>query len=401
MPPYAFRRPPSRRLRHRASTLALAAAALLAACSAEPPPPAPDPGPAISGTTVRFPRRVEGIRTEAVQDAGTTTLSLPGRLAWDEDRTVRVFAPFGGRVVKPLAQVGDTVRAGQPLAELAAPEFGQAMADARRAESEQKLAEETLSRQRELHEAGLVAAKDLREAQAALERARIEQQRTRARLAQLGASAGADGASYVLRAPIAGVVVERTINPGQEVRAEGGDKPLYVITDPSRMWAWIDAPESALPQLAAMPAGTALKLQSGAWGNREFEARLLRTEDAIDATTRTFRLRASVANPDRLLKGEMFVTATFPLPDGQSDVPVEHVPVSAVLLVDGRHQVFVADPDGGFTRTEVKVLRELPGRVGVTGLQPGQRVVVEGQLFLQQILARGSAPKAAQAEGRK
>lgn len=362
----------------------------LAACSAEPPPPPPDSGPSISGTTVRFPRRVEGIRTEPVQDAGTTMLTLPGRLAWDEDRTVRVFPPFAGRVTALRAQVGDAVRAGQPLAEIAAPEFGQAVADARRAEADVALARETAGRQRELHDAGLVAAKDLREAQAALSRAEIERQRTRARLAQLGASGG--GSGFTLRAPIDGVVVERAVSPGQEVRPDG-DKALFTVTDPARLWVWLDAPESALPQLAPMRAGAPLKLHSGAWGTREFEAKLVRTEDSIDASSRTFRLRATVANPDRLLKAEMYVTATFPLPAGTADRPIEHVPVTAVLLVDGRQQVFVAEPDGGFTRTEVSIVREMPGRVGVVGLEPGQRVVVEGNLFLQQILARGALPK--------
>ena len=390
------RRPGGRRALRAVACAALVA---LAACTAEPPPPMPDSGPSISGTTVRFPRRVEGIRTEPVQDAGTTILTLPGRLSWDEDRTVRVFAPFPGRVTALRAQVGDAVRAGQPLAEIAAPEFGQAIADARRADADEALARETVERQRELLEAGLIAAKTLREAQAALSRAEIERQRARARLAQLGATS--DAATFTLRAPIAGVVVERALGPGQEVRPDG-DAPLFVVTDPSRLWLWLDAPESALPQLAPMPPGTPLKLHSGAWGQREFEARLLRTEDAIDATSRTFRLRAAVANPDRLLKAQMYVTATFPLPSGTADRPIEHVPTAAVLLVDGRHHVFVADPDGGYTRTEVTVARELPGRVGVLGLEPGQRVVVEGNLFLQQILARGAAvPKAGRGEPKR
>ncbi|HMS81788.1 MAG TPA: efflux RND transporter periplasmic adaptor subunit, partial [Burkholderiaceae bacterium] len=133
-------RRPHATARRGAPAIAALAALVLAACSGEPPPPPPDAGPAISGTTVRFPRRVEGIRTDAVQDAGTTTLTLPGRLAWDEDRTVRVFPPFAGRVTALRVQVGDAVRAGQPLAEIAAPEFGQAVADARRAEADEALA---------------------------------------------------------------------------------------------------------------------------------------------------------------------------------------------------------------------------------------------------------------------
>jgi cobalt-zinc-cadmium efflux system membrane fusion protein len=385
-------------LRRALRAAACAGLVAIAACSAEPPPSPPDSGPSISGTTVRFPRRVEGIRTEAVQDAGTTTLTLPGRLAWDEDRTVRVLPPFAGRVTALRAQVGDAVRAGQPLAEIAAPEFGQAIADAHRAEADEALARETAARQRELLDAGLVAAKDLREAEAALSRAEIERQRARARLTQLGATGS--GSTFTLRAPIDGVVVERAVATGQEVRPDG-DKPLFVVTDPTRLWVWLDAPESALPQLAPMRAGASLKLHSGAWGTKDFDAKLVRTEDSIDATSRTFRLRASVANPERLLKAEMYVTATFPLPPGASDRPIEHVPVTAVLLVDGRRHVFVADPDGGFTRVEVGIVREMPGRVGVVGLEPGQRVVVEGNLFLQQILSRGHVPKSAQAEAKK
>jgi cobalt-zinc-cadmium efflux system membrane fusion protein len=376
---------------------ALLVGALLAGCTAEPPPPVLDPGPSVSGTTIRFPGRVEGLRTETVQDAGTTILTLPGRLAWDEDRTVRVFSPFAGRVIRPLVQVGDTVRAGQALAELASPEFGTATAEARRAEAEERLAKDTMTRVKELADAGLVPTKDLREAEAGLARASIERQRAQARLTQLGAGAGPN---FTLRSPIAGIVVERSINPGQELRADQGDRALYVVTDPSQLWVWLDAPESALPVLAPLPLGTAIKLRSGAWGAREFDAKLVRKEDAIDATSRTFRLRAAVANPERLLKGEMFVSASFPLPEGKTDEPIEHLPVSAVLLVDGRKQVFVADADGGFTRIEVQVVRELPGRVGVTGLAPGQRVVVEGNLYLQQILARGLTPRAAQAQAR-
>ncbi len=377
--------------------LAFLVAGTLVGCNPEPPPP-PEPGPSVSGTTVRFNGRPEGIRTEPVQDAGNTTLTLPGRLVWDEDVTVRVFTPFSGRLIKPLVQVGDRVRAGQELAEMASSDFSEAMADARRAETDGKLARDSLARLRELHGAGLVARKELIEAQALASRSAIERQRTQNRLAQVGASGG--GLNFVLRAPIDGVVVDRSVNPGQELRADQGSTPLFVITDPTRLWAWFDAPESALPRLAAAQPGTPMQITSGAWGNRVFDASLRRKDDAIDPTARSFRLRAEVENPDRSLKAEMFVTATLSLPDDSGGRPVGHVPTSAVLLVDGRRQVFVQDGDNGFTRVEVDVIRELPGRVGVTGLTTGQRVVVEGNLYLQQILSRADI-RAAKTEAKR
>lgn len=364
-------------------------ALLLTACSPETPPKAAEPGPAIQGTTIRFAGRPEGIRSEAALDAGTTALNIPGRLAWDEDRTVRVHSPFAGRVVRPLAQVGDTVRAGQPLAELVSSEFGQAVAEARRAETDLGLADDNLGRQRELHEAGLIALKELRAAEAERSRADIEAQRARTRLRQTG-SAGAG--NYTLRAPIAGVVVERSINPGQELRSDQDSPALFVVTDPTRLWAWLDAPERNLPQLSAMPAGTPLRIRSAAWGDAEFDAQLVRKEDAIDPELRTFRLRAAVANAQRKLKSGMFVTATFPAPGESAGIQVEHVPLSAVILMDGKRHVFVQTDDNSFTRTPVQVLTEQAGRAAVTGLKPNQRVVTEGNLYLQQILSRNGDP---------
>lgn len=368
---------------------ALTCAALLAACTPEPPVRPPDPGPTISGASIRFSGRPEGIRTELPMDAGTTALSIPGRLAWDEDRTVRIHSPFAGRVLKPLVQVGDSVKAGQPLAELASSEFGQAIAESRRADTDLKLADDNLARQAELHEAGLIPRKDLRAAEAERSRADIEAQRARTRLRQAGA---AGGPNYTLRAPIAGVVVERSINPGQELRPDQEGSPLFVVTDPTRLWVWLDAPERAMPELALLPAGTPIRIRSNAWGERDFEALLLRKEDAIDPELRTFRLRGAVTNTDRLLKSGMFVTGTFPVPGAGTRHSVEHLPQSAVLLMDGKRFVFVQDADTSFTRTEVQVVSEQAGRASVVGLKPGQRVVTEGNLYLQQILSRRGDP---------
>jgi len=367
-------------------------AVLLSACSPEAPPKAPEPGPSIQGTTVRFPGRPEGIRSEVALDAGTTALTIPGRLAWDEDRTVRVHSPFAGRVIKPLVQVGDTVRAGQPLAELLSSEFGQAVADTRRAETDLTLADDNLGRQRELHDAGLVPLKDLRAAQAEHSRAEIEAQRARTRLRQTGSTGTGN---YSLRAPISGVVVERSMNPGQELRPDQEGAALFVVTDPSRLWAWLDAPERTLPKLSAMPTGTSLRIRSAAWGDTEFEGQLVRKEDAIDPELRTFRLRASVSNAQRKLKSGMFVTATFPAPGESAAMKVEHVPLSAVILMDGQRHVFVQNDDSSFTRQQVQVIAEQAGRASVTGIKSGERVVTEGNLYLQQILSRNGGSAAA------
>lgn len=374
----------------------------LAGCDRAAPPPPVAPGPSVSGHTVKFTGRVDGLRAEPVQSAGTLALTLPGRLAWDEDRTVRVMPPFAGRVLRPLVALGDTVRAGQPLAEMASAEYGTAVAEARGAENDARLAEETLRRQKELFEAGLVAQRELRQAEADLVAKNIERSRTQTRLQQIG---GGSGPNYLLRAPIGGVVVERTVNPGQELRPDTGGTALFTITDPTRLWVRVDATEADLDALVGAKPGTPLTLSSVAYPGRRFAGTLTALGAAVDPESRTLRLRGAVPNADGLLKGEMYVNVSFPVSGGEPDAPLHNVPSSAVLMSGGRHHVFVLDEDGGFTRTDVQVRRAGAGRSVVQGLADGQRVVVEGNQFLDQILvgakvAQGGA-SAAHDGGRK
>jgi cobalt-zinc-cadmium efflux system membrane fusion protein len=300
-------------------------------------------------------------------------------------------------VVRPLVTVGDTVTTGQPLAEMASAEFGTAVAEARSADNDLQLATDNLKRLRELHEAGVVSQKDLRQAEADDAGKRIERDRTQTRLKQIGAGSGPN---FVLRSPIAGVVVERSVNAGQEFRPDSGGAPLFVITDPARLWVRLDATESELPRLAGVKRGTTLTLVTPAYPERRFSGTLAVIGDSIDPESRTFRLRGSVPNPDRLLKGEMFVNASFPVAEGETAGRLKNVAASSVMLIGGKRYVFIADPDGGFTRTEITLVREMASRSAVQGLRDGQRVVTEGNLFLQQILTEAKVPPVAQKEAR-
>src|SRR5919201_2493716 len=109
-----------------------------------------------------------------------------GRLVWNEERTVRVFAPFAGSVSSIAVRPGDRVKAGQTLAVIAAPELGVAQAEARKAEGDYALAQKNLARVQELFNAGVAPAKDLQAAQADLARSAAERQRTAAKLKLYG-----------------------------------------------------------------------------------------------------------------------------------------------------------------------------------------------------------------------
>jgi cobalt-zinc-cadmium efflux system membrane fusion protein len=331
------------------------------------------------------------VSIETAQPPAAVTLPLNGRIVWDDNVTTRLFTPFAGRVTKIHVEAGESIEAGAPLAAIASPDFGQAQADARRAATDFALAERTVSRLRELSEHGAAAQKDLQATEAELERARLEKERTAKRLALYGAAADLDQA-YILKSPIAGVVVEKTINPGAELRNDqmlaGTPQlaaPLFVITDPTKLWIQIDVPERDYTRLCV---GQSFVIKSASLPGQSFTGRVDVVSDSLDPNTHTVKARGSVVNDRRLLKAETFVTAEFTLPPEAGT----EIPLRAVLLRGERHCVLVEEAPGRYARREVTLGGQRGGRCIITdGIVSGQRVVVEGAILLERMLNAGSA----------
>jgi membrane fusion protein, heavy metal efflux system len=345
----------------------------------------PAQAPAVSGSSVVFPDgspQVAAFESEPAQPTQPIVHTLTGRVVWDEDRTVRVFSPFAGSVQAIRVKIGERVVPGQVLASIASPDFGQTQAEASRAAADFAVAQKNVERLRDLAANGVTAEKDLHAAEADFERARAELERVKARKKLYGGGDTVDQL-YPLRAPVTGVVVERNINPGQEVRPDqitSNAPPLFVITDPSRLWVQLDATEHDLHFLRR---GIAVTLRTPAYPDRAFAGIIEAISDYIDPNTRMIKVRASVANGERALKGEMFVTGEITDASGSGVL----VPAQAVFLVGERHFVFVEDSKGRYTRTEVSRAGEVSGRVALrAGVSPGQRVVTAGSLLLQQML---------------
>lgn len=386
----------------RSALCAVSLCALALAACGKSEAPKPDDEPKVTGNTIQFPATVKtlpGIAGEVAKTGGERMLSLPGRLVWNEDKTVRVFTPFAGRVTEILVQPGTTVKAGQPLASLTSPDFGVAQADARKAAADSAVAAKALARQRELYGAGIVAQKELEQAQADAARAAADLQRTQAALRQYGAAeGGSDGVNqrFALRSPIDGLVVERNINPGMQLRPDQQPTaPLFLVTDPSTLWAQVDASEA---DLSLFKPGVSVQLSTAAYPGETFAGTVVKIADYVDPTARSIKVRLSVPNPDRRLKAEMFVTAKLPAASFKGI----SVPSKAVFLADNRNYVFVRTAANSFERRQVRVGVTMPGTSEILeGVKDGETVVTEGNLYLQDILRDATAVNAARAAEKK
>lgn len=377
------------------SVFGAVAAALLAACSDAPPPAAPEPASAvIQGSELRYPSghpQLTLLKAVEVRPSTAVAIELPARLIWNEARTQRIFAPLAGRVTAIRADVGQAVKAGTVLASLASPDLGQAQADAARAGVDMQLATKTLKRQRELLDAGVLARKEYDQAEADLARAQAEATRTEARARLYGGGTGVNQ-QLAITSGINGIVVERNLNPGQELRPDQsgvGVPALFVVSDPTTLWVQIDARES---DLGSLKTGANFDLIVPSLNNEKFTGKVVAQADAIDPATRTIKVRGEIANPDRRLKAEMLANARLERHLGGGLV----VPSSAIVLRNGQHVVFVQTGPGSFEPHEVKLSwQDSKQAVIARGLEVGDKVIAENTL----LLARQFALSQDKAEG--
>jgi cobalt-zinc-cadmium efflux system membrane fusion protein len=350
----------------------------------------------VIGNTVTMPTnspQAAALTVERVGAEQRAFVTLTGRLVWDEDATVRVFSPFAGIVRKLFVEVNQPVTKGTPLAEIQSGDFAQVQAEAHKAESEFRRAERNLARLTDLAEHGAAPRKDLEAAQADYASAQAEQERAEGRLAIYGASVtAAAGKGFLLPSPLDGLLVERNVTPGQEVRPDQMlanvpqfTAPLFVVSDPKRLWVWLDVTEMHLPLVRE---GEELTIRSKAFPDQVFKGRLDLIGNSLDPTTRTLRARGSVSNPSLLLKAELYVTVEIP-----DAVPTSlQVPSKAVFLRNDQYYVFVETGTGQYQRQPVRLGTEREGRVAILdGLHEGQRLVTEGCLLLQSFM--DNAPK--------
>ena len=346
--------------------------------------------------------QVESVRQEVID----VDLETTGKVGFNEDRLTPVFAPYGGRVLEVLANKGDLVNLGQPLLVIESPDlvatandFAEARANEDKAKIGLDIAEKAAQRARNLNSLEALATKELQAAESDLARAREDYRRATAAVAVVRNRLALFGKTpdeikhleetitdqidrrIVIRAPLAGTIVDRKVGPGQYVKPDAPDS-LYLIGDLSNVWVNADVYETYLPQIHV---GAHVEITVPAYADRTFPARISAINPTVDAATRTIHVRCTVPNAAGLLKPEMFASIRI---SSAAKRKVSTIPSTAVLTQGNESFVLAEDSTGRFRKRQVKPVREAQGYTIVEeGLTSSDRVVTRGVLLLSNVIA--------------
>jgi cobalt-zinc-cadmium efflux system membrane fusion protein len=172
------------------------------------------------------------------------------------------------------------------------------------------------------------------------------------------------------------------LNPGQELRPDTqGDKALFVVSDPSKLWFVLDVAEK---DLGGIKPGLEVRLGASSLGEERIAGHILYVADLVDPQTRTVKVRGVVDNSGQRLKAEMFITAELRMASAKGLL----VPSRAVYLRGEQNFVFVDAGGGRYVRKPIRVGAASNGhQLVLAGLEPTDKVVVDGNLLLEKILA--------------
>ncbi len=274
-----------------------------------------------------------------------------------------------GKVVKRFVEMGQKVKAGDPLAALDEEDLRlqkeQAEAEFAAAKMAQTQALADEKRAAELRNKGWIA-------QAALDRARAggEEARGRYRRAERAVELARNALAYAtLRAGADGVVTQTLVEPGQVVSA---GQPAVRIAHAGEFEAAVSLPEAFAAAAGSGEATLTLWSKPGV----RYRAKLRELSPAADPVTRTFAARFSILNPDAAISLGMSATLIIASPDAQ---PVVSVPLSALYNQGDGPALWKVDGDGKLQLVPVTLVRyEADAALVSGGVKEGDNIVVLG-----------------------
>jgi RND family efflux transporter MFP subunit len=299
-------------------------------------------------------------------------LVLPGNVQANYDAPI--YARTSGYLKRWLVDIGAQVKAGQLLAEIESPEveqqLRQAQADLVTAQANERIAQVTAERWRNLRATDSVSKQEADEKLSAADASHAQVQAAAANVQRLREMTGFQR----IVAPFEGVITTRRTDIGQLINAGSGAGPeLFRIADMSRLRLYVSVPQT---YAAHMTPGVTAELRFPDRPGKTYTAVLDSTSNAIDTSTRTLLAQLLVDNKSQELLPGSYAEVHFTLP-ASSGATTYKLPANVLLFrADGMH-VAVVGPDSRVVLKAVSIGRDYGSDIEVVeGLKADDKVIL-------------------------
>lgn len=322
-----------------------------------------------------------GIRVAAAERRALTGgAAIPAEIQFEPSSTAHVGPLVPGRITRMDASLGDRVKKGQLLGVVASSDVSSARARLDQARARLSAAESAQKRQQQLASEGIGAQRQLVEADAQVGELRAEVEGLRQQLSVFGSGRAGE---LALSAPIDGVVVMLHGTIGEMATPE---EPVFIVTDPTRVWVRGNVPEL---ELERVQTGSAAIVRLHAFPDLVMSGTVSYIAPSLDDASRSLPIRVTLDAPDGRLKSGLF--GSIELVGGAADERVLVVPADAVATLEGQTVVFVpADEPHSFKAQPIALGRRAGAFFEVrSGLTEGAQLAVSGAFTLKSALSSG------------
>lgn len=306
-----------------------------------------------------------------------TALTLTGQVSFNDSKVARIYPMVSGIISDVNVQLGDHVTKGQKLGVIRSSEMAGYGNDLVNSKTNLLIAQKNMDAAADMYKSGLMSQKDFITAQEMYKQAQSQLQRS---IEVLQINGGSTQGEYVVRAPINGFIVEKTINNNMAIRSDNGND-LFTVSGLENVWVWANVYESNIPKVHL---GDNVDVTTLSYPGKIFKGKVDQILNVLDPTNKVMKIRVVLPNPGYLLKPQMFASVTV---INKTDQQALCIPSSALTFNNSQYFVLVYKNNSDIRITPVQVIGTNNDKTYITGgIKEGDLIIGSDVVLIYEAL---------------
>ena len=301
------------------------------------------------------------------------SILLNANVESNPDNVVHFVSLVSGVVTKTYFTLGDDVKKGQLLLEIASSELSNLSSQTTSLHSQILVAQRELESVQEMHRDKIASQRDLIASQSNVDVLKAELQNTKAQLKLFSASS--ERGVFQVKAATSGTIIKNNIASGMQISAEGD--PLFTIADLKEVWIMANIYAG---NVAYVKKDMPIEISTLAYPDDVFTGKINTISQVFDANERVLKARIVMGNADGKLMPGMLVDVKVEKADG---ILANAVPINALIFDNNQHFLVLYKSD-----CEIEVRKVNPTVQNSTkvffenNIEEGEQVIVKNQLLI-------------------